>query len=318
MREWAEANYSRLIAQERRETCLHEAFEKVLSDPRLQDEEAGPPKKGWEWKTGYAPRRDISPGKPRPLVAGWISPEAVEFAEWSDPLLGGKTSGLPYKVVRLAALCKAYLDTQDLIIPSEWPDFGAKAIDLTRKADKRDLSAAIAYKGLVDSSYEELVDSVPKELSDQYADKLELYRLTVEAAINKAGAAEVLPEAVSEDASDTDEGKAKDEIPEITWRSVQGDLLRLYEAGKPYTSMSKLAKRLGCSTTLVHKAIHSSSKLENWMGPRPKGSPKVQSLSRVVTDRTLDQSESDPADVLTEDDVDLLMSELILQVLIQS
>lgn len=169
MREWAEARYSRRIAKDRRETCLHEAFEKVLSDPRLQDEKAGPPKKGWGWRMFRDPLPEL--GKPM-LVTGWISPAAVRavvFPEWSDPLLKGRPSDLPYKVVRLAALCTAYFDTEDPIRPSEWLGIGA---------DKRDWSAEISYDLLVVSS---------RKLTDQYADKLEAYRLTVEAAINKAG-----------------------------------------------------------------------------------------------------------------------------------
>ena len=97
------------------------------------------------------------------------------------------------------------------------------------------------------------------------------------------------------------------------WQDVRSSLLNLYRAGEPYTSLRNLAGRLGCSPYTIKKAIKNSDKLKVWMRPRGKGSPGVQSLTEVVTDQTPDQRESDPADLLLEEDVDQKMSELIQQ-----
>ena len=236
MREWAEANYSRLIAQERRETCRHEAFANVLSNPRLRDKKAGPPKKGWVWKTGYAPLRDRTRNQPRPAVTGWIPPEAaeaIEFTETGDPLLEGRPSDLPYKVVRLAALCTACLATEDPIIPPEWSGIGA---------DKRDSSAAIPYDVWVLSSHDVLVDIPTEERTDAYADKLELYRLDVKDAMREAGAVDL-------SRNDAQQAPPEDLKPTLSKEALAIAALKDH----PGWTNQEIAKAAGCHPKSLHR-----------------------------------------------------------------
>lgn len=100
--------------------------------------------------------------------------------------------------------------------------------------------------------------------------------------------------------------------PETDWRDVQGRLLRLLEAGEPFTSQRELAKRMSCSAATINKAVNSSARLRGWAA-RAKGSPKAQSLNEVTTDNTPSQREGDPADHVPDDGVDRVMALLIEQ-----
>lgn len=98
----------------------------------------------------------------------------------------------------------------------------------------------------------------------------------------------------------------------MTWQDVQGKLLVMYENGEPYTTIDHLAARIGCGTTTLHKAIKKSPKLTGWQARHTPVSPKAQSLNGVVTN-TAPGKADDPADVLTDDDVDTTMAWLVEQ-----
>jgi hypothetical protein len=92
----------------------------------------------------------------------------------------------------------------------------------------------------------------------------------------------------------------KDETP-VTWQGIQGQLLHLCEQNQAYTSYDKLAKRLKCSSSTIHKAINESARLRDWAGLNDKKAPKVQSLNKVVTDRTVGKV-GDPAEIVAENE----------------
>lgn len=105
---------------------------------------------------------------------------------------------------------------------------------------------------------------------------------------------------------------AQETNAETNWRDVQKRLLRLRDAGEPFTSQRDLAKRLNCSVGTIHKAVKDSEKLKGWAA-RAKGSPKAQSLNEVTTDNTPSHRETDPADGPGDDEIDRVMGILIEQ-----
>lgn len=104
---------------------------------------------------------------------------------------------------------------------------------------------------------------------------------------------------------------------DANWRDVQRRLLELYERGERYTSVSRLAKRLGRANATVQKAIKppqssldrldeearaearsAARKLAGWQArsARAKGAPRATSINDVVTDNAKQTREADPAD----------------------
>jgi hypothetical protein len=83
---------------------------------------------------------------------------------------------------------------------------------------------------------------------------------------------------------------------DTNWQEVAGRLERLRAQGESWTNYREMANRFDCSTQLVHKAVHSSAGLTAWARPQQTVIPKAQSLNSVVTDRTAQRREQDPAD----------------------
>jgi predicted transcriptional regulator len=90
----------------------------------------------------------------------------------------------------------------------------------------------------------------------------------------------------------------------MTWQEAQEKLLGMVEHGEAYTSVQKLADRLGCSSSTVHKAIADSRRLKRWQaeGSRTQGAPKAQSLNRAAEDGKPGKG-PDPAEVVEENDL---------------
>jgi hypothetical protein len=79
-------------------------------------------------------------------------------------------------------------------------------------------------------------------------------------------------------------------VPEVVVR-----LESLRKQGEPYSSTRKLAQRLGCATSTISKAINSQESLKRWAPARPQSTPRAQSINAMVTDRTEQTRELDPA-----------------------
>jgi hypothetical protein len=80
-----------------------------------------------------------------------------------------------------------------------------------------------------------------------------------------------------------------------SWRDVADRLERLRKQGEPFTSQHQLANQLGCSSGTINKAIRHMPSLKAW-AQRPEVDPRAQSLNEVLTDRTAQRRELDPAD----------------------
>lgn len=97
------------------------------------------------------------------------------------------------------------------------------------------------------------------------------------------------------------------------WRDVQRRLLEIRDRGEPYTSIAKLATRLGCANATVQKAIKDSAQLKGWQARHleSKRSPRATSMNDVVTDNAEQSREADPATNAELDDVDAVFARLI-------
>jgi hypothetical protein len=100
---------------------------------------------------------------------------------------------------------------------------------------------------------------------------------------------------------------------DVDWRDIQRRLLELYHRGEPYTSIGKLAKRLGCANATVQKAIRDSAKLEGWQARHTgsKRAPRATPLTDTLIDNTAQSREADPAMEAEADDVDIVFARLI-------
>ena len=101
----------------------------------------------------------------------------------------------------------------------------------------------------------------------------------------------------------------------IDWSAVQALLLAKRERGEPYTSLRTLATELGCSDSSIRKAIKGSDLLKGWKArsAKPKAAPKATDLGAVARDNVPQSTEPAPDDLLTGDDVDIVMAWLIDQ-----
>jgi hypothetical protein len=71
---------------------------------------------------------------------------------------------------------------------------------------------------------------------------------------------------------------------------------RLRAQGDPWTSQRRLAELFDCSSATINKAIRETPELQTWAKRQTATAPKAQSLNPVVTDRTAQDRELDPAD----------------------
>lgn len=116
------------------------------------------------------------------------------------------------------------------------------------------------------------------------------------------------------------------------WRDVQLSLLEIYDRNEPWPGYGDLEKpdRLNCSRSTISKAIHcpetalkglseperdkvlsASRKLKGWLERGQNKSPRVTGLNGVVADNTPDTREADPANTLTNDQIDAAMAEVM-------
>jgi hypothetical protein len=81
---------------------------------------------------------------------------------------------------------------------------------------------------------------------------------------------------------------------------------RLRAQGEPWTSQHEMAKRLGCSSATINKAIRNTPELRPWA--KRRSAPKVKDLNETVIDRkNLAQNcEPDPQDDAAEAELRML------------
>lgn len=85
------------------------------------------------------------------------------------------------------------------------------------------------------------------------------------------------------------------EPPGMSWQEVAERMELLRSQGEPYTSQHKLARRFGCSSGTINKAIKETPSLGKW-AERKAAAPRAQSLNDVVTDRMAQSSEPNSED----------------------
>ncbi len=99
----------------------------------------------------------------------------------------------------------------------------------------------------------------------------------------------------------------------VTWQNVAGNLESERRKGEPFTSQAMYAKRLGCSSATVNKAIQNTPTLQEW-AKRPVSSKQwAQSIDGVVLDTMPQRRESDPSAIIEQPDADTAMAYLLNQ-----
>jgi biotin operon repressor len=96
-----------------------------------------------------------------------------------------------------------------------------------------------------------------------------------------------------------DEGCQATEPAETTGMTRQEATSRMEQLrtqGEPWTSQQKMAKRLGCSSGTINKAIRESPQLRVWARRQTVATPRAQSINDVVTDHIAQSREPDPAE----------------------
>jgi hypothetical protein len=81
----------------------------------------------------------------------------------------------------------------------------------------------------------------------------------------------------------------------MTWQEAAKKLKQLRAQGEPWTSHSDMAKRFDRSTATTLKAVKKTPELQTW-AKQSGAPPKAQSLNDVVTDRSAQNREPNPAD----------------------
>ena len=84
--------------------------------------------------------------------------------------------------------------------------------------------------------------------------------------------------------------------PGMSWKDAAERMKRLCAAGETFTSQHKLAVQFGCSSGTINKAIHKTPCAAGLGKCQTSSHPRAQSISDVVTDRTSQAREPDPAD----------------------
>lgn len=95
---------------------------------------------------------------------------------------------------------------------------------------------------------------------------------------------------------DSEGRAAKSETTGMTVPEVAKQLECIRSQGQPWSSYNKLASQIGCSSRTVHTAVQGTPELKAWANSSGRVASKAQSLNPVVTDRTAQSTEPDPAD----------------------
>jgi len=107
------------------------------------------------------------------------------------------------------------------------------------------------------------------------------------------------------------QGAATDDV---TWKGVRNYLEGCRLNGERFTSRAKFGKRIRCSPATVQKAIENGSvELQGWAS-KQRGESRLNvfpETAAVVFDNTPQGREPSPADILENDDVDVMLARLL-------
>lgn len=102
------------------------------------------------------------------------------------------------------------------------------------------------------------------------------------------------------------------------WQEAQKEAEKNRLCGKPFTSYNKMAETIGCSSTVLHKAIHTHGtvELQEWAS-KQRGVSRLNATPEVaaVAFKNAPQGrETDPAEILYNCDVDSVLAKLKAEV----
>jgi hypothetical protein len=97
---------------------------------------------------------------------------------------------------------------------------------------------------------------------------------------------------------------AEQQMPEptgsttVTWQEASDKMERLRSQGERWPGSREMAKRIGCSSATVSKAVNNTPSLKAWAnaGAQNRTAPRDQGMTDVITDRTPQRRELDPSE----------------------
>lgn len=156
VQKWAEAHKDEIEKQKEWEERRSQHFEKIISDDdRLQNEQAGPPKEGWQWetsivftyeKTKSGLRRTANP------ISGWVPPD-LSYSSKPEitrifPLGRDHELTLEEKYTCLAAIYDYGRKGTAKLPPWQWPDLSLEQ----PKGALSDAKKCLIFECLCDST----------------------------------------------------------------------------------------------------------------------------------------------------------------------
>jgi len=97
----------------------------------------------------------------------------------------------------------------------------------------------------------------------------------------------------------------------MSWKDVSMKLLKIMNDGERFSSHSKMAEKIGCSSATVHKAIRRTTELSQWSEKQHGSATGMLPLDGIVTDNIAQSREADPSDSVEPLDIDKAMQYLI-------
>lgn len=103
----------------------------------------------------------------------------------------------------------------------------------------------------------------------------------------------------------------------VGWQEAQDAAERMRKEGKPFTSYARIAALIGCEKSTLHKAIKDDGtvELQEWASKQRAASRLnvAPELAAVILDSTPQGREPNPADILEDSDVDVMLARLLDQ-----
>jgi hypothetical protein len=103
----------------------------------------------------------------------------------------------------------------------------------------------------------------------------------------------------------------------MSWREAQHEAEQIRSDGERFTSYPKMAKRIGCSRSTLHKAIkdYGTVELQEWAS-KQRGESRLNAapeVAAVAIENRPQNREADPADITEDADIELTLAYLLDQ-----
>ncbi|QDU94521.1 hypothetical protein [Lignipirellula cremea] len=142
-----------------------------------------------------------------------------------------------------------------------------------------------------------------------YVDRLEIVAVEPDPAIKLPASDTTISEIEKQDQHLANERTSPKQMSRI---EVIDRLLLKKRSGEPYTSMGKLAKDIGCSSSTIQAAMQDKLELSFWRSSKTT-KPKVHQLSNIDCDTISQDCEVSPSSQFSDEEQDAALQELVDQ-----